>query len=228
MPLLALLVVAPVVTWYLSDVWEQRARAAQDDLDLETAADMFQQAQVGPLYDPDLINAEGIAWYTLATAGGPNGFANSTLALQQARLGAKLDPDDGQHKRLEGRVLALRGDSKGAEASFREALKLDPYNHPEYAADLATVQVQRGNTDGAIQTARAMLDQYPMDVVVNRNADETVRGELAGLAALIGNQYLERGDLESAGAAAKRATQYDPDSIKARGLQHQVELRMPK
>jgi tetratricopeptide (TPR) repeat protein len=225
MPLVALVLVAPVVAWYLSDVWEQRARAAQDDFDLETAAAMFQQAQVGPLYDPDLVNAEGIAWYTLATAGGANGFANSTLALTQARLGAKLDPVDGQHKRLEGRVLSLRGDYAGAEVALREALRLDPYNHPEYSADLATVQLQRGNPDGAISTARAMLDQYPMAVVGNRNADETVRGALASLEALVGNIYLERGELEAAGVAAKRALDYDPDSVKARGLKRQVELR---
>jgi Flp pilus assembly protein TadD len=177
------------------------------------------------LYDPDLINAEGIAWYTLATAGGPNGFANSTLALQQARLGARLDPTDGQHKRLEGRALSLRGDLKGAEAAFSTALKLDPYNHPEYAADLAGVQLQRGNVDGAIQTARAMIDQYPVEVVGNRNADETVRGALASLEALVGNIYLERGDVAAAKLAAQRALVYDPDSVKGRGLKRQVELR---
>jgi O-antigen ligase len=225
MPVAALIVAAPVVGWYLSDVWEQRGRVAQEDLDYETAAVMFEQAQVGPLYDPDLINAEGIAWYTLATAGGPNGFANSTLALQQARLGARLDPADGQHKRLEGRVLALRGDLKGAEAALREALRLDPYNHPEYAADLAGVQVQRGDTEGAIRSATAMLDQYPMDVVANRNADETVRGALASLAALVGNVYLDRGDLPAARVAAQRALEYDAESVKGRGLKRQVDLR---
>jgi tetratricopeptide (TPR) repeat protein len=103
-------------------------------------------------------------------------------------------------------------------------LRLDPYNHPDYALDLARVQQQTGEVDGAVRTAQAMLAQYPQEVVDNRSNDATVKPALADLEALVGNVYLKQGRLREAGEAATRALKLDPDSLRGRALRHQVEL----
>ena len=109
--------------------------------------------------------------------------------------------------------------------AFRAALKLDPLNHPDYALDLAAVQLESGDVKGAVATAQAMLRLYPVEVVANRSADGTVAPNLANLEALVGDVFLERGDLRGAGSAARRALILDSGNVRARALQHQVILR---
>lgn len=219
----AVVLLIPTVSLYQSDNWAIRARAAQDDGDYPEAAARFALAHGGLVYNPDLVNAEGIDLFVVATGSGADAKKAGDLALLRARQAQKLDPSDGQHHQLEGRILAFRGDLKGAEAAFRAALVLDPWNHPDYALDLAGTQVRAGDNAGAVQTAKAMLALYPDAVVNNRNSDSTIRPELADLEALIGNVYLSEGNLTGAEQAAKSSLKYSPRSLRGQALMVQVK-----
>jgi tetratricopeptide (TPR) repeat protein len=223
-PAVAVVLMAPLISLYQSNVWAERGRAQQTDGDYATAADDFGAAHSGWVYNPDFVNAEGIDLLTLAYGNAAGAKADAQLALERARQAQREDRYDAQHHQLEGRALSAQGDLKGAAAAFREALRLDPYNHPDYALDLARVQQQTGDVDGAVRTAQAMLAQYPQEVVDNRSNDATVKPALADLEALVGNVYLKQGRLREAGEAATRALKLDPDSLRGRALRHQVEL----
>jgi O-antigen ligase len=222
-PALAALLIVPLVSLYQSDTWAVSAKASEDDGDYAQAASKYALSSRGVLYNPDYVNAEGIALYALAATGAPDAKTSVVLAQQRAQRAQRLDPHDGQHHQLEGRVLALKGDLKGAEVQFRQALALDRFNHPDYALDLASVQVRAGDLDGAVKTAQTMLSQYPEPVVANRNADVTLRPTLANLEEIEGNVYLRKGDLINAAAAGRRALRYDPAGIRGRALVNQVE-----
>lgn len=213
-PALVALVLVPVVSLYLSETQAQRGRVAQENEDYGLAATHFAQAATGLVYNPDLLTAEGINRYTL-------GDADS--AINRARAAQRLDPYDGQHYQLEGRARAQKGDLKGAEAAFRQALARDGLNHPDYALDLASVVARDKRPDEAVQIAQGMLALYPVAVVNNRVADETLRPTLANLEALVGNMALEAGRLGEAKAAADRALKLDPKSLRGRALKHQTE-----
>jgi Flp pilus assembly protein TadD len=148
------------------------------------------------------------------------------LALERARRAQQLDPHDGQHHQLEGRILQLRGDVSGAEQAFRRALELDRFNHPDYALDLASLLVRQQKSEAAVMEAKSMLAQYPPAVVNNRASDDTLRPVLANLDSLIGNLYLSSGRLAEAGQAADRALALDSDNLRGRALKHQVEKKM--
>ncbi len=225
-PAVALVAMAMAAVLYQSRVWGDRARAAQEDGDLAVAIDDYGRAQLGGIFDPDYVGAEGIAQYAVAASGGLQAGKAAEAALERARTAEKLDPRDGQHHQLEGRVLVLRGDLKGAAKAFGAALALDPYNHPDYALDLASVESAMGNKVQAMATAKAMLAQYPPLVVVNRSGDAALRPNLANLEALVGNGELADGDVERARMAARRALELDPTSLRGRALNHAVEQRL--
>jgi tetratricopeptide (TPR) repeat protein len=121
--------------------------------------------------------------------------------------------------------LELTGRPAEAEGAYRRALQLDPYNHPDYAYDLALLQQQQGRVHEAVQTALAILDQYPEAVIANRSNDDTVRPSLANLWSLVGNIYLQRGDLAQAQAADERALSIDAQNLLARALHVQLGKR---
>jgi len=222
---LAAVVMVPVISLYQSGVWAAVGQAAQDNNNYAQAVSDYAAAHRGVAYDPDYVDAEGIDWYTLAAVGANGARADAQLALERARTAEKLDPDDGQHYQLEGRVLALTGNLKGAAAAFTTALKLDPYDHPEYALELATVQLDEGERARALATANAMLTKYPPAVVVNRNLDTSIRPTLSDLDAFVGNLELQGGNLPVARQAAGRALQQDPADLRARALEVQVGER---
>jgi Flp pilus assembly protein TadD len=222
-PAVAALVLIPLARWYLSDTWAARGRSAQDDGDYALAAADFGRADQQFAFNPDVLSAEGINLYSLAASGAADGAANSSLALERARHAQQLDPHDGQHHQLEGRILALRGDLPAAELAFKQALRLDRFNHPDYALDLASILVREQKTDAAVSVASDMLKLYPLAVVNNRASDDTLRPTLANLEALIGNVHLAAGRIGEAGAAADRALALDPKSLRGRALKHQTD-----
>jgi len=160
----------------------------------------------------------------VAASGGPDTAANLAQALDKAHKAERLDPHDGQHFQLEGRILALKKDYKGADRALRQALALDRFNHPDYALDLAGVLNAEQKPAEAVSVAGTMLAQYPPAVVSNRGADETLAPNLADLEALRGNIYLGQGRVSDARAAADRALKLDPMSLRGRALKHQVEI----
>jgi tetratricopeptide (TPR) repeat protein len=224
-PVGAALVLVPVVSLYQSDVWAQRGRAAQADGQYDVAAEDFEAAQTSLVFNPDYVNAQGINVYVQGLSRPQEAAALEAEALAKARLAQRLDPHDGQHYQLEGRVLLAQGDLKGAERALRAALRLDDQNHPDYATDLAGILVQQDRPAEAVAVAQDMLAKYPAAVRALRVADETLPGRLADLEALVGNVALRAGRLDGAEAAAKRGLALEPRNLRARALLRQVEQR---
>ncbi len=221
-PALGAVLLAALASAYQSNVWLQRGQAAQADGQYQMAVDDFARSAAQLVHNPDGLSAEGIDDYTLALGGGASAAAEADQAVSLARQAAAQDPADGQHHQLEGRALALRGDTAGAEAAFHTALRLDPYNHPEYALDLVGLLDQLGRPTEALAAARAMLVQYPDPVIANRANDLTLRPTLANLWSLVGNIELKQGHAPAARQAAARALAIYPDSLRGRALQHQL------
>ena len=215
LPLMAGLVIVPVMAFYISDVWTIRGNAAQSDSDYDLAASDFSRAHAYWFYNPDVLTAEGINRFTLAQIGTAGA---DRVALGLARAAERQDRVDGQHYQLEGFVLKFDKQPVAAMAAFRHALVLDPYNHPEYAYNLALMQAQTGDAAGALKTANAMLAQYPPLVVANRAADPSVRDHLAQLAVLVGTIHLQAGDMPAAEAASKQALAFDASNVRAQAF----------
>jgi len=156
-----------------SQLAQAQGRAAQADGNYKTAAADFYRAHQALVYDPATLNAEAINLYTLGTLGA-DPQANLAIALDRARAAERLAPHDSQNYQLEGRVLSARGDAKGAEAAFRRALVLDPYNQPQYAFDLAQLLQQTGRPAEALVVTRQMVGQYPASVIANRHNDPAI------------------------------------------------------
>ena len=215
----------PAVSLYKSQAWADAAATYQEAGDYEGAASRYEVAQNVAVFNPDLVGAEGIAWYSAGATGGKDAKKDGDMALDLARQAERLDPSDGQHYQLEGRVLSQLGHEREAEAALWKALKLDPYNHPQYALDLATLQLSRGDKDGAATTIQSMLAQYPDEVIANRSSDATLRPVLANLQATLGNIYLEEGNLGDARYRSRQALKTDTLNLKGRALQHQLDLK---
>jgi O-antigen ligase/tetratricopeptide (TPR) repeat protein len=206
--------------WYWSGSYIIRAAAAQADGDYDLASQWDHRAQLW-VTNPDVISAEGIMWYARAAVG-DDPRASLDKALGLARRAERADPYDGQHYQLEGRVRLAERQPAAAIKAFEAALRRDPFNHPEYALDLAGVQRQTGHTDQALHTAQAMLALYSDKVVENRSSDPGVRPAVANLEAFVGNIELQRGQRGQAKEAAERAVRILPESLAGRALMHQV------
>jgi tetratricopeptide (TPR) repeat protein len=227
-PLLALLVVVPIAMLYQSDVAAQRGKAAQMDEQYAPAADWFDQADNSWFANPDWISAAGINRLALAVSGSGELDSHATeidLALDTVHRAEQADPYDGQHWQLEGRILQAKtpADTKAVRAAFEHALQLDPLNHPGYALDLARAELAYHDAAAARRTAEHMLALYPPDVVANRQADPTLQGTLAELAALVGNLDLQVGHIPEARHQARRALDLQAQNLAARALLHQVQ-----
>lgn len=186
--LLAAVVGALAISGFESQVWSTRAQAAQDDGHYQEAADDFAQAHSYLLYDPDVLTGEGINQYTLAVENHDR-QANLALALQQARLAIGQDPHDAQHYFLAAKVERFNHNWGAATADYRQAIRLDPYNHPEYYDDLARLELLEHQSAAAKATASTILQQYPPAVIANRQVD-------AALKPALGSVYLARAQAE--------------------------------
>lgn len=229
-PSAALAVVVPVVLLYQSDVSALRAKAAQTDEDYEAAVVLFDAAGRTWVANPDWTSASAINRLVLARLGsGVPGESGDVLdtALADVRWAQQRDPYDGQHWQLEGRLLAQQGTWPQAVRAFSRALQLDPYNHPDYALDLARAQVESGDAVAGQQTARAMLQKYPSQVVANRQADPRLRPTLAELAAFVGTYQWRTGDYQAAKMSAQQAMKFDDTNLMARAVWHLVHTEPP-
>lgn len=229
-PAIALLVLIPVVSLYLSGTRFQHGKTAQANGDYELAREKFALAASGVVYNPDAYTARGINAYTLGLStdqGSEEYRGRMQEALEQARLAQAHDLHDGQHFQLAGRVLAQQGRLAEAETAFRQALARDRLNHPDYMLDLAQVLVRQGRAKEALQEAQSMLGLYPQWVVDNRVADESLRPVLADLEALCGNIWLSQGQIEPARAAAMRALKLHKENLRGRALENQLRKLEP-
>ncbi|MEO7617677.1 MAG: O-antigen ligase family protein [Candidatus Saccharibacteria bacterium] len=218
-PAFALAAMVVIMGSFQSGANFARGVAAQDERDYPTASAWFEQAHSGLTYDPDTLNAEGIDYYSEAIFGEKGAGA---LALDRARNAIEQDPEDSQHYQLEGRVLQLQKDNKGAEAAFRMALNKDPYNHPDYAGDLAQLLIARGKSAEAQKVVEAMLKQYPEEVVKNRNADVSLHTNFANLEGILAQLKLNAGDRDGAKASVVRGLKLNPTNLRCRSVEHEL------
>jgi hypothetical protein len=225
-PLIAALLLVPTSSSYKSEAWAARAAASQQAGDYPQAAALYGEAHTGILYNPTYFDAEGINEYTVALTGAAQSKTALALALDRAKMAERLAPVDGQNYQLEGRVLLLQGKVTMAETAFRRALSLDPYDHPEYALDLASAEVLANNPFQAITTATEMINLYPDDVVANRSGDATLKPALGNLEALIGNIDYRLGSYTEARVAANRSMHYDPGNLGGRALMNALNKRL--
>ncbi|MBW3538508.1 O-antigen ligase family protein [Candidatus Parcubacteria bacterium] len=214
--LLAALVIGayPVAGYYQSHAAAERGRWSQQDGEFALAAKHFNRARQGIVYNPDVVNAEGINYYVLA-ATGQDKAANLALARQRALLGQKLDPLDAQHTFLLARVLLKTGDVVGAEAAYRQTLKLDPYNHPDYYLDLVRLYQAAGRPDEAFSYADRGAKLYPEAVVANRQSDEAVAPAVSELHLAKAVVLVDRGEVREAKESLRRAVRIYPANAQA-------------
>lgn len=180
MPVLLTVLLIVSLSAYQSSVWAAKGAAAQQSRDYEAAAAEYEKAHGNLVYDPDYLTAEGINYYTLASVtGGSKSY--ESLALDRAERAIKSDPRDSQHYFLKARVERLGGRLAAAESDYRQALKLDRFNHPQYYADLASLQLQLGRENDAAGTATQGISLYPQKVIDNRSYDRQVPGAVSQL-----------------------------------------------
>jgi O-antigen ligase len=218
-PALALAAMVVIMGSFQSGANYARGVAAQDERDYSTASAWFEQAHSGLTYDPDTLNAEGIDYYSEAIFGEKGAAA---LALDRARIAIRQDPEDSQHYQLEGRILQLQKNSAGAEAAFRLALVKDPYNHPDYAGDLAQLLIAEAKPAEARRVAEAMLAQYPDAVVKNRNADTSLHTNLANLEGILAQLQFNTGDRDGAKKSVVRGLKLSPANVRCRSVEHEL------
>ncbi|HEY2704108.1 MAG TPA: tetratricopeptide repeat protein [Candidatus Dormibacteraeota bacterium] len=99
-------------------------------------------------------------------------------AVDRARALAAGRPDDPEPALLLGSVLATRGETGPAEAEVRRALEIAP-RLPRAHTTLATLQMQRGDREEALRSARnaAALDSEDPTVLYNLGLAEWFAGE---------------------------------------------------
>ncbi|HSX00736.1 MAG TPA: O-antigen ligase family protein, partial [Candidatus Saccharimonas sp.] len=220
---LAVLLLPVAISLFMSNTAYHRGQASLSNGDYQEATDEFASASQWPVYDPDAVGAEAIGWFSQGALQPANRAADLALALDRARAAIRQDPTDSQHRQIEARVLALQNDLPGAEAALREALRLDPYNHPDYAWDLSNVYLRMNRPEDAVAVARAMLAQYPISVISNRWVDPSVPVFVGNLWAVVGNVALAKGDLVEARADAIQALTVDRTNLRGRALQVQID-----
>ncbi len=182
---LGIALVGTIPAWgaYQSSRQAQAASVAQSEGSYELAAELYGVAHSGWTYDPDVLNAEGINRYTLAgLAKDPKQATASYERAKGLAVAAKsLDPLDAQQVFLEARVLFKQHKTVEAEAAYKRTIQLDPYNHPDYYADLAYLYLLDNQPAQVMTTTSAAIKQYPDAVVANRNSDLAVKGYLGAL-----------------------------------------------
>lgn len=172
-PVMLLLLVATLALAgvnFQSATARQNAQIHDDNFELDKAAASNELARSGLVYDPDAWSAEGIDYYVIATLN-EDKARNLELARDRANQAIDRDPADAQHYFLLARVDRYSGNYQGALYNYQRALQLDPQNHAEYYADLASLQFQLGDTPAAQQTIDTALAKFNDEVIKNRSAD---------------------------------------------------------
>jgi tetratricopeptide (TPR) repeat protein len=170
-----------------------------------------------PVYDPTNWTAEGIDYYTLAGATGDS-KTYLPLARTSAEAAIARDPRDSQNYFLLARIERLAGNRTAALADYRQTLRLDPWNHPDYYLDLASLLLQTGQTAAGRQVVSRGLGLYPDTVIANRNADPTIKPAVAELLVLQAADRLQQGNTSGAVSDLDRALRLDPTNQDARQL----------
>jgi len=216
-----LILALPIIWLFQNQTKAQKAATLESTGDYVRAVSYYQSAHLHPPYDPDWLNAEGINDYVLASKG-VDAQANLSQALALGEEDNQLDPDDGQHDLLRGRVLLLENKLDQAKAADLSAIGKDPYDHPDYYNDLAAVYVRENNLPAAKATVDKVVALYTPAVISNRNSDPTVATSLATTYATAAEVAALQGNLTLARADIARSLGFDQTNAAAQLLAKQI------
>lgn len=209
---------------YYSSRASAQGQYDQDQGNYMDAANEFATAHRYPVYDPDVLTAEGINYYTLAGLEQTN--SQATIDLKQAEKLAReahvLDPYDAQHSLLLARALLRRGNQNGAILAYDTAISLDPYNHPEYYLDLAKLYLRSGQPKLAATVADKILRQYPQAIVDNRSFVPGLVQNLSYLRLIHAQAVLTQANIVEARSDLKAAIKLYPGNTNATQLLSQL------
>lgn len=88
-----------------------------------------------------------------------------TQSLGFINQAIEVNPHSSSHYYSKGRILSALGMRLGAVESFRYAIELDEFNHPEYYLDLAVLYLGEEDFDQADQVVSSGLVHYPDEIV---------------------------------------------------------------
>lgn len=158
------------MSWLATDKQYQNGKIYQENGEFALAATSYADAQKGLMYNPDAITAAGILNYTQAfEVKGDERQQKLDTALNDANRAIKEDARDAQHHFLKARVLRAQGQQAAAIVAYQQALRLDPYNHPDYYLDLADLYLIQKQPARAQQLLTAAINQYDAATIVNRS-----------------------------------------------------------
>ncbi len=175
---LTVILAFPVIALYQSQVWRERGMIEQDNHEYRKAAEDFERAAQGIIYNPDVLTAAGINYYTLGVSGVEPKNQIVPKVQQAALLAMAGDSLDSQHYFLMARANILIEAYDLAEADYRQALERDHLNHPDYYVDLARLYIFQQRYAEARTQLDSVIGLYPPDVIANRHLDETVSLEI--------------------------------------------------
>lgn len=165
----------------------------------DRARDEYAAAQSLLIYDPQVVLSEGIMVYSGAFMLKDD---QRTVAIREtvavADRAIKITPRSAAAWQLKGRALRSLGDTAGAEAAFRRALELDPFNQPSYYSDLGNVLLYTRQSGVAISVLNYALRLYTPEVVKNRALQNDFGTEVVGLYQMLGRAYRDAGSLDEA------------------------------
>lgn len=182
-------------------MYTDRAILAQNDGEIE---EHVRANELSYLLDPNPQMLLDAGWVLI----GQGGVESASRAEQLGRRALRVAPDNYFIYHLIGRARYDQGDLDGAEESFTTALRLDPWLHPNFHLDLASVYLQKGDRDRARYQLASVLDQYGPGVPYSANP--SVLNHLARVAHLLGTVEKDAGDTDAARAYYARALEYDP------------------
>jgi superkiller protein 3 len=106
-----------------------------------------------------------------AEKGFSGGDASWTDAIAQAQQGAFLAPKDPQVQVVVATLFEVRGNLDQAQAAYQNALAIDP-GYTSARTALIMTKFRRGDLDGALGDAEALVKANPESVAANKMAGE--------------------------------------------------------
>jgi len=212
----------PLVALFRGSTDAQTAENLQSWGDYPRALDYIQAARSGVIYDPDWVTVAGVSYYVDSSSPLDNKANDLALAAQDARTAIAQDPHDAQHYFLLGEVEVAQGKTTAAETEFKQAIRLDPFDNPQYYNNLASIYVRQNNLVLADQTAAVVTTLYTKPVLGNRNADTNLAPNVA-LSYVVRAVVAQRlGQITVARSFLNSALAVDPGNSAAKQLQQQI------
>ncbi|HSX48364.1 MAG TPA: tetratricopeptide repeat protein, partial [Candidatus Nanoarchaeia archaeon] len=180
----------------------------------------YSRAHSGVAYNPDTLTGEGINRLALARQQ-QDSQTNLTLARLRAETAIKQDSFDAQQHFLLARVLRQQDKLDQAIVEYRKAIRLDPFNQPDYYNDLAQILLV-SDPQAALQVASSGLNAYPDQVLSNRMADPDIFRQVSTLLTTRALVLLKVGDQAKAVEDLRRAYVLNQKNLQAKQLLEQI------